>query len=120
MPGIGLICNVQGGAVVLSLQGPLKIEPIVAQGCRPLTDSTWLVEESENNIITQVCLNDIFVSELSTSQISAVGLTSLYKQGNASTVLRKATCGTAILYSDAIVPMSISRAHSLMLCGWPV
>lgn len=45
----------QGGAAVLSLQGPLKIEPIVAQGCRPLTqDSIWLVEKSENNIIMQV------------------------------------------------------------------
>ena len=45
---------VQGGAAVLSLQGPLKIEPIVAQGCRPLTDSTWLVDKCENNIIMQV------------------------------------------------------------------
>ncbi|KAL3147368.1 hypothetical protein ABBQ32_002849 [Trebouxia sp. C0010 RCD-2024] len=46
---------VKGGAAVLSLQGPLKIEPIVAQGCRPLTqDSIWLVEKSENNIIMQV------------------------------------------------------------------
>lgn len=44
----------QGGAAVLSLQGPLRIEPIVAQGCRPLTDSTWLVDKSENNIIMQV------------------------------------------------------------------
>ena len=44
----------QGGAAVLSLQGPLKIEPIVAQGCRPLTDSTWLVDKSENNIIMKV------------------------------------------------------------------
>ena len=42
---------------MLSLQGPLKIEPIVAQGCRPLADSTWLVDKSENNIIMQVPLH---------------------------------------------------------------
>ena len=45
----------QGGAAVLSLQGPLRVEGIVAQGCRPLTDSIWLVDKCENNIILQVC-----------------------------------------------------------------
>ncbi|DBB01388.1 TPA: hypothetical protein ACH3X1_000056 [Trebouxia sp. C0004] len=43
-----------GGAAVLSLQGPVRIEPIVAQGCRPLADTTWLVDKCENNIIMQV------------------------------------------------------------------
>jgi len=46
--------RLQGGAAVLSLQGAVRIEPIVAQGCRPLTDSTWLVDKCENNIIMQV------------------------------------------------------------------
>ena len=47
-------CCAQGGAAVLSLQGPLRVEPLVAQGCRPLTNSTWLVDKCENNIILQV------------------------------------------------------------------
>ena len=41
---------------MLSLQGPVRVEPIVAQGCRPLTDTTWLVDKCENNIIMQVSL----------------------------------------------------------------
>ena len=50
------MCAIQGGAAVLSLQGPVRVEPIVAQGCRPLTDTTWLVDKCENNIIMQVSL----------------------------------------------------------------
>lgn len=48
---------------MLSLQGLVRIEPIVAQGCRPLTDTTWLVDKCENNIIMQVRLQAEYTSQ---------------------------------------------------------
>jgi len=41
------------GAVALSLHGRTELEPLVAQGCRPVGD-IWTVTEAEHNIIRQI------------------------------------------------------------------
>lgn len=41
------------GAVALSLEGEVRIEPLISQGCRPV-GSPWTVTRSEQNIIQQI------------------------------------------------------------------
>jgi small ligand-binding sensory domain FIST len=43
----------QEGAVALSLEGSVTIEPIISQGCRPV-GSPWTVTQAENNVIHQI------------------------------------------------------------------
>jgi len=55
-PGTLLFCNGElhaGGAVALALKGRTTVEPLVAQGCRPVGD-IWTVTRAENNIIHQI------------------------------------------------------------------
>ena len=41
------------GAVALSLEGEVTIEPVVSQGCRPV-GSPWTVTRADNNVIHQI------------------------------------------------------------------
>ncbi|MFP4068933.1 MAG: FIST N-terminal domain-containing protein [Opitutales bacterium] len=55
-PGTVLLCDGAvhaEGAVALALEGGVTLDPIVAQGCRPVGD-IWTVTEAENNIIRQI------------------------------------------------------------------
>ncbi len=51
-----LFCDGQihsDGAVALSLEGAVTIEPVVSQGCRPV-GSTWTVTQADHNVIHQI------------------------------------------------------------------
>ncbi|ADE54950.1 FIST signal transduction protein [Coraliomargarita akajimensis] len=43
----------QDGAVALSLEGHVTIEPLLTQGCRPI-GSPWIVTEAEHNLIHKI------------------------------------------------------------------
>ena len=45
----------QGGCVVVVMHGLVTIEPLIAQGCRALSEeSVWLVQGCSGNIISAV------------------------------------------------------------------
>ena len=57
----------------MSLQGPVRVEPVIAQGCRPLTDTIWTIGKCENNIVLEVspCYLSAFVTTVLTGTACA-------------------------------------------------